>query len=333
MFSKDTLLKLLAPSAPTGFERAVADVIKDELAPFADSIETDPLGNLIVRKKGPGKKLMLAAHMDQIGFMVTDIDDKGFLRVARLGGIYLTNALARHVVLASGARGVLCEETDRDGKPLDFKHLFIDVGATCREEAEKAASIGDWAVFAPQVSLLGDSRVASPYMDDRAGCALLVEAFKLLERPDNDIYAVFTVQEEVGLRGAKTAAYAVDPDVGIAIDVTPAFDPPKAARGSVALGGGIAVKVMDSSVVCHPAVRALMEDAARKAGVKYQLEVLTAGGTDSGAISLSRGGVRTGVLSIPCRYVHSPAETIDMGDYEGGVKLLAHIMRHKLDIE
>ncbi len=329
MSARDTLLKLLAPSAPAGFEGAIAEVIEKELAPYADSIRTDALGNLIVTKNGPGKRLMLAAHMDQIGFIVSDIDEKGFLRVARLGGIFLKHTVGQHLVFESGARGILFDEVDRDGKELQFSHLFVDIGASSREEAEKKVKIGDWAVYAPNVTEMGN-RVASPYMDNRAGCALLVEAFKQLKSPQNEIVAVFTVQEELGLRGATTAAYAVDPDMGIALDVTLTGDAPKANRMSVKLGGGIAIKVMDSSVVCHPAVRKLMESTAQTHGIQWQHEVLTAGGTDSGAIHKSRAGVPCGVLSVPCRYVHSPAETIDLGDLEAGIRLLAAIMENPI---
>lgn len=328
MSVKQTLLDVLRPSAPTGFEGALAELIAKRLAGAADDIRTDALGNLIVTKKAKkegGKRLMFAAHMDQIGFIVTEADENGFLRLTTLGGINVPLSVARHVVFASGKQGVLHCETEREGKELAGTHLFADVGAATREEALAIAQIGDWAVYAPQVSELGN-RIASPYMDDRAGVALLMEAFLQAGACENEVVAVFTVQEEVGLRGATTAAYSVDPDLAIAIDVTPAGDTPKSVRLPVKLGAGPAVKVMDRSIVCHPQVRTLMEETAAKHGIPFQREVLPYGGTDSGAIHLTRGGVRSGVLSIPCRYVHSPVETIDLSDLEGGVSLLAAIM-------
>lgn len=333
MSIQKTLLDVLAPSAPTGFEGAVADIIKERLSSHADEIRTDALGNLIVIKKAKGnggKRIMFAAHMDQIGFMVTDIDEKGYLRLAALGGINVSVSVARPIVFASGKEGVIHCEMERDGKDLAMTHLFADVGATNREEAEKVAKIGDWAVYAPHVSIMG-KRIASPYMDDRAGVAMLMEAFIDAGDCGNEILAVFTAQEEVGLRGATTAAYALEPDLAIALDVTPAGDPPKAVRRSVTLGEGPAVKIMDNSIVCHPFVRNLMESTAAAHNIPCQPEVLNGGGTDSGAIHLSRGGIRSGVLSIPCRYVHSPVETVDMDDMENGVKLLAQIMRNKVD--
>lgn len=321
----DTLLKVLAPSAPSGFEGAAADAIEALLKGHVDELKRDVMGNLFAIHHGKGKKIMFAAHMDQIGFMVTNIDEKGFLRVTALGGINVQISMARHVVMASGKPGVLFGEMERDGKDLTMQHLFIDVGASCREEAESIARIGDWAVYAPQVSIMGE-RVSSPYMDNRSGCALLIDALLEAKKSDNEICAVFTVQEEVGLRGATTAAWQAEPDLAIAVDVTLVDCPPKAVRQSVQLGKGPAVKVMDRSVICHPEVRAMMEKVAQEKGIEYQLEVLAYGGTDSGAIHVSRGGVPSGVLSIPCRYVHTPAETIDMNDYWGGVRLLAAIM-------
>ena len=165
-------------------------------------------------------------------------------------------------------------------------------------------------------------------MDDRAGCAIVVEMLKRLGETDNDVYAVFTVQEEVGLRGAQAAAFDVNPDMGIALDVTLCGDTPKGPKISMKMGEGIAVKVLDSSLVCHPGVVRAMEEAAEKCGAKYQREVLTAGGTDAGAIQRTRGGVPVGVLSIPCRYVHSANETISLRDMENGVKLLTELVKN-----
>ncbi len=222
-----------------------------------------------------------------------------------------------------GKAGDLEIRAVEDEVQFPFRGLAGKRGPAFRVGADQAGGPEEERhfAFAPQ-------GVEVTRQDDRAvhGADQPVEAFKLLDKPRNEVCAVFTVQEEVGLRGATTSAYALEPDIGIALDVTPAGDMPKAARMTVGLGKGIAVKVMDNAVICHPTVRARMEEAAKDAGIPYQLEVLTAGGTDSGAIHLSRGGVPSGVLSIPCRYVHSPAETIDLGDLEGGIKLLAKLM-------
>lgn len=329
---KDTLLNLLAIPGPTGSESACADWIEKEIAPYVDETRRDTMGNLICVKhgngKGKGKKIMLSAHMDEIGFIVTGIEDEGFLRVMPLGGVRFDQVIACHVVLKSGAQGVVFFEGGHaPGTPLNAGRLFIDIGASSKEEAQQKAAIGDWAVVRPQVSDMG-KRVASPYMDDRSGCAVLLETMKQVKNSDNEIYAVFSTQEEVGLRGARTAAYAIQPDMGIALDVTLSNDYPMNKKGVTPskLGGGAAIKVMDSSVIAHPAVKSAMEEAAKKAGVPYQFEVLTGGGTDAGAIHLTGGGVPSGTLSVPCRYVHAPCEMVDISDLEACVGLLVALL-------
>ena len=186
---------------------------------------------------------------------------------------------------------------------------------------------GDFAVYAGEFTELANNLVAGTAMDDRAGCAILIEMLKRLGETKNEIVAVFTVQEEVGLRGAQAAAFDVAPDMGIALDVTLCGDTPKGPKIAVKAGAGIAVKILDNSLICHPGVVKAMEEAAERAGAKYQREVLTAGGTDAGAIQRSRGGVPSGVLSIPCRYVHSPNETVSLDDMENGVKLLCELLK------
>ncbi len=319
---KDTLLKLLAVHGATGHEEKIAAVIADMLRPYADSVETDVLGNLIVRKHGAGKRVMFAAHMDHIGFIATDADEHGFVRLYNVGGIDVSVSVGQRVVFENGVEGVIGAEEDIEGAPK-MQNLYADIGASTREEALARVAIGDVAVYAPGVSQLGEWRLASPAMDDRAGCAVLVEAFMQMAQANNEIVAVFTVQEEVGLRGARTAAYAVDPDFAIALDVTLTGDVPEAKpKMAVKLGAGAAIKVMDRSVICAPAVRDRLVSLAKAQNIPYQMEVLTAGGTDSGAIHQTRGGVPSGVVSIPCRYVHSAAETIDLRDMEAAVRLL-----------
>ncbi len=327
---KDTLLKLLAVHGATGHEEKIAAVIADMLRPYADSVETDALGNLIVRKNGAGKRVMLAAHMDHIGFIATDADKEGFVRVYNVGGIDVSVSLGQHVVFENGVKGVIGAEEDIEGAPK-MQHLYVDIGATSREEALSKVAIGDVAVYAPVVSELGDARLASPAMDDRAGCAVLAEAFMQMKEAKNEVVAVFTVQEEVGLRGARTAAYTVDPDYAIALDVTTTGDVPEAKpKMAVKLGAGAAIKVMDRSVICAPAVRDRLVKLSKEQNIPYQMEVLTAGGTDSGAIHQTRGGVPSGVISIPCRYVHSAAETIDLGDMEAAVRMLVGYVNEAL---
>lgn len=323
---KDTLLQLLTIPGPSGFESACADYIEAEMRPYVDEIRRDVMGNLVCVKKGApaGKRILLTAHMDEIGFIVTAIEEKGFLRVATIGGINPKVTAASHVVLASGAQGVLFTEAGTE--PAAF---FIDVGASTREEAEKKAQIGDWAVVRGVISDMGD-RVAAPYMDDRSGCAVLMETMRRLGKTDNEVIAVFTTQEEVGLRGATTAGYAADPDMAIALDVTHANDFPRTKEATThvvsELGKGAAVKIMDRGLIAMPTVVQALEDAAKKAGVPTQREILLGGATDGAAIHKARAGVPTGVISIPCRYVHAPCEMVDIRDLEGAVRILLALL-------
>jgi len=330
---RETLKKLLNAYGATGREDKVRAVIREMIAPYVDEIQEDVMGNLICVKHGDGCRVMLAAHMDQIGFVVSDIDEKGFLRVYYVGGIRRAVSLNRHVVFENGVHGVVSHEQEGFNPAENGMHqLFIDIGASSKEEAEKMVQLGDVAVYVPDVFELGADLMGSPAMDNRIGCAVLVEAIKQLKDCPNDVYAVFTVQEEVGLRGAKTAAFAIQPQLGIALDVTIAGDTPKGAKIAVEAGKGPCVKILDSSVICTPVVVRMMEDAAERAGIGYQREVLSGGGTDAGAMQLSRGGVASGVVSIACRYVHSACEVISISDAEGGAKLLAEMLSQKIEM-
>ncbi len=325
---RETLKRVLNAYGPAGREMKVAEVIREMVAPYVDTMEIDAMGDLICTKKGEGKRVMLAAHMDQIGFVVTGIDEKGFVRVHNVGGIRMVNSLNRHVVFGNGVHGVLSHE--QEGFKVaenSMRPLFIDIGARNRAEAEAKVKLGDMAVYVADAFELGDDLMASPAMDNRVGCAVVIEALKLLKDCPNEVVAVFTVQEEVGLRGAQAAAYDVNPDMGIALDVTLCGDTPNGPKISVRIGEGIAVKILDSSLICHPGVVKAMEEAAERVGAKYQREVPTAGGTDAGAIQRTRGGIPSGVLSIPCRYVHSPNETVSLDDMENGVKLLLELVK------
>lgn len=324
---KSTLKAVCEAFGPTGHETRVAAVIEDMIKPYVDEIRYDALGNLIAIKHGTGKRIMLAAHMDQIGFVVTSADENGFLRIHQLGGIARNVTLGRRVVFENGVEGVIYFEQTSEGGAydVDMSRMFIDIGASTREEALSRVSIGDAATYAPGVVDMG-ARMASPAMDNRAGCAVLIELLRDVETT-NELACVFTTQEEVGLRGARAAAFELKPDVGVALDVTPTRDMPKAVRHSVVLGEGPTIKIMDSSLICNPQVVADMRAAAERAGVKYQPEVLTAGGTDGAAMQLTHGGVPAGVISVPCRYVHTPVETVQISDVEGAVLLLREFVK------
>ena len=321
----ELLTSILTAYGATGRETGVRKVIEKALTGHVDSMETDVMGNLIATKKGDGtgKRIMLSAHMDHIGLMVMDADKHGYIRVCNVGGIRPANMVAQHVVFENGAVGVIGADEGVKGA-LEMRHLYIDVGAETREEALAIAPIGEVAVAAPRIARLGEHRLASPAMDDRIACYIQAQA--MLELPEtlkNDVVAVFSVQEEVGLRGAAAAAFAVNPDMGIALDVTGVGDiPGHENHVPMALGKGAAVKIMDRSLICTPAVVDLMLDAAKENGIMVQREVLPYGGTDAGAIQKTRGGVPSGVISIPCRYIHSAAETVDLRDVEACVELV-----------
>lgn len=318
----ELLKKVLKPVAPSGLEEPVAAVIREEVAPYVDSIETDALGNLICVKNGTEanpEKIMLSAHMDHIGYIVTGIEKEGFLRVTNVGGISPTMSLTRHVSFPNGVQGVVVSEVSKD---TAMKDLFVDIGAQDKADAETMVQIGDVCVYANDCFQLGANRVASPAMDDRAACALLIRFLQTVGATKQTIIAVFSVQEEVGCRGAKVASFAKAPDKGIAIDVTAWGDTPGTKQPDIKLGEGIAVKVMDHGSISNPDLREALLAAGGQAGVKTQREVLPFGGTDASAMQTSRGGIPVCTLSIPCRYVHSACEVVDLRDVEGGVKLL-----------
>ena len=314
--------KLDACHGISGNEKAISAVLSELAAPYVDECTTDVLGNLICRKKGRGPKVMFAAHMDSIGLMVTHIGEEGFLRVGTVGGVRPANILHSMVRFSNGTLGAVSTQAE-DLSKLKADDLYLDIGAKDRAEAERLVSIGDTAAYVGDVVPMGN-RLVSPYLDDRIGCLVLLMAMEQIKESSNDLYFVFTVQEEVGLRGAKPAAYGIDPDYGIAVDVTGSDDTPGSKHGcSAKLGGGAGVKVMDASVICHPEMVKRLNQLAREQDISVQPDVPRTGGTDAGAIHISRVGVLTGGISIPCRYIHSPAEMVERSDVEACARLAA----------
>lgn len=308
---------------PSGREDAVREAIAAIAGEYIDDVTTDALGNLICRKKGSGKKVLFAAHMDSIGVVATYIDEKGFIRFSQVGGLFKGDLINITVRFANGMRGVISYEEKTPFKDLTLDNLFIDIGAKDRADAEKQVQVGDFAVFeAPRFEQNGV--LCGPYLDNRIGCVTLLRAMEQVGETDNDLYFVFTAQEEVGLRGAGAAAFAVQPDVAIAVDVTDTGDlPERKTPMAVDMGKGPAVKVMDRSVICTPAVCAALERAAHDCGVATQREILQFGGTDTAALQKARAGVQAGAVSIPTRYIHSPSEMCAVSDVEDAAKLLA----------
>lgn len=329
MDTYELIVKLTAIYGPSGREQAIAKTISELARPYADEVVTDTLGNLIVHKKGSGPKLMLAAHMDTIGLVVTYIEANGALRVGKLGGITPKEIRNAPVRFENGTYGAVKVHGKADEDKLTVDDLYIDIGAGSREEAQRMVRLGDAAVFSG-CAMPTRSRVISPYLDNRVSCAVLLNVLEQMKESAYDLYLIFTVQEELGLRGAKTAAYGIDPEYAIVVDVTSACDWQGTAKtGSAVLGGGAAIKVMDTSVICHPEMVDKLSALATEKEIKAQMDVLTKGGTDAGAIHQSRLGVITGGVSIPCRYPHTPTSMVELADVEACIKLLTTFAENK----
>ena len=322
----DLLKKLVEAFGPSGFEDGMRDLIRPEVEQYADDISVDNLGNLIALKKGDGSglKVMLAAHMDEIGVMVSHVTEEGFCRFTNIGGVMPHNLNGSRVQFANGTVGIISSDrvTDRSKIHGLDKH-FIDVGATSK--ADCPVSVGDPAGFKREFLAQG-KRLTAKSMDDRIGCVIAIEALKRLKSTPHDVYFAFTVQEEVGVRGALTAANHIDPDVGIALDVTMTGDLPESAPMAIALGDGAAIKVKDGGMIAHVGLVNLMKQRAEEAKIPYQLEVLLGGSTDARSMQVSNGGAAAGCISIPCRYVHSQSETVDADDVEACIQLLVEIL-------
>ena len=322
---------LNAAHGPSGDEGGIREVIARLAQPFADEVRTDTLGNLIVRKKGAGPKVMFAAHMDSIGFIVTHMEKEGFLRVGRLGGISPKEAAYTPVRFKNGVRGVVVPEEKADFGKLKLDECYLDIGAKDEAQAKEMVQVGDTAVY-DSPCFENNGKVVSPYLDNRISCAILLKTLEAVGESPNDLYFVFTVQEEVGIRGGKTAAWGVDPAYGIAVDVTDVDDTPGSEKsGTVQLGKGAAIKVMDSSVICAPQVVSRLEALAKEGNIPAQRDILRAGGTDAGAIHITRAGVMTGGISVPCRYIHTPVEMADLGDAQDCVRLAAAFAQCELE--
>lgn len=328
---EQTLRRVLAAFGPSGHEfQGISSCIQTLVEDVVDEIHTDALGNLICIKHGAdrSRQALLMAHMDHVGLMVTEITEQGFLRVTPVGGLSPDKFLYRQVVFANGTHGVVSHESALELKTTDItmKHLYVDIGAASREDAQHRVSVADMCVYAPYALSLANRRIAAPAMDDRAGCAVVIEVLRRLTDCPWDVCAVFSVQEELGLRGASVAAFGQNPAFAVALDVCPTGDTPNAAPLGIKLGDGPALKVMDAHSISHVGLRRYMESKAKEQGVPFQLEILPYGGTDSAAIQRSRSGVVSATLSIPSRYVHSACEMVDLGDMDNAASLLTAIL-------
>ncbi|MGH3029584.1 MAG: M42 family metallopeptidase, partial [Gaiellaceae bacterium] len=326
-----------------GFEDEIRERIEELVRPHVDEVRVDPLGNLIAERRGNGgPRLMLDAHMDEIGFMVSYVEEGGWLRIVRIGG-WDERIVAAHAltILADGGRKVrgivgaipphVLKEADRE-RPLTLEDAFVDVGAESRAEVEEMGiRVGSPALIAYPFERLNDRAVVGKALDDRAGCAVLVKTLESLAGDPLDVtlFANFAVGEEVGLRGARTAAAQIEPDVALALEGTVAADVPgiAPARQPTALGAGPAITVMDQTIVVSPVVVRALTELADAEGIPFQYKLPAVGGTDAGAIHVSGRGVLAGVVSVPCRYIHSPFSILRLDDLEHAIRLTTAFVR------
>jgi len=343
------LKELTDANGIAGNEQEPREVMRKYIAPYADEVTTDHLGSLIARKRGAadGPKIMVAGHLDEIGFMVTHIDEHGFLRFQTVGGWWEQVMLAQRVtvmtrkgnipgVIGSKPPHILSPEARKN--PVDKKEMFIDIGALSREEAQQfGVRPGDPVVPVCDFTVMRNEKMLmAKAWDNRIGCAIAIEVLRRLKDADhpNTVYGVGTVQEEVGLRGAKTSTFEIRPDIGFSVDVGIAGDTPGVSEKEALakVGKGPQILIYDGSMIAHRALRDFVTDTAEEAGIPYQFDYVAGGGTDAGAIHVTASGVPSLAVSIPTRYIHTHAAILHRDDFENAVKLLVEVIR-RLDRE
>ncbi len=331
---KEILKQICPVFAPSGRETKMMQAIQAMVKDYADEIKIDTLGSLMVLKKGKdaSKKLMFAAHADEIGLVVTRIDEFGFLSFSVVGGVNVKAKMGGvRVVFENGTVGIVCKREAMKANSVAEHDLFIDIAASSKEEATKLVKVGDFAVFQGDCIEQGNF-VFSKALDDRAGCAVLIKTLQKMKKPQYDTWFVFTTQEEVGTRGAQTATYQIEPDFAFAIDVTLVGDNPQEYPVNMRCGEGVAIKARDRSIIVPVKLLDFLTDLAAANKIPYQMEVLPFGGTDAGAIQISKKGVLTGALSIPCRYVHTASEMIHKSDLQATMDMVLAIIRSKIEL-
>ncbi|WP_409370382.1 M42 family metallopeptidase [Lysinibacillus sp. 38-6] len=331
-----------------GNERAPREVMKKYIAPYADSVETDNLGSVIAKKVGDenGPKIVVAGHLDEVGFMVTQIDDKGFIKFQTVGGWWSQVMLAQRVTITTrkgeeiigviGSKPPHILPADVRNKVVDIKDMFIDVGAASKEEVlDWGVRPGDMVTPYFEFNVMkNDKYLLAKAWDNRIGCAIAIDVMKALkdEKHPNILYSVGNVQEEVGLRGAKTATHKIQPDIGFAVDVGVAGDTPGVTpkESTSKMGAGPQIVVYDASMVSHRGLREFVLDVADENNIPYQFEAMAGGGTDAGSIHVTANGVPALSIGIATRYIHSHAGILHRDDYDNAVKLMVEVIK-KLD--
>jgi endoglucanase len=332
----ETLEKLSNACGVTGREEEIAGLMKKFLRPYVDEVKEDKLGNVIGIKKGKknAPKVMIAAHMDEIGLLVKNITEEGFLQFAKIGGIDDRVLLAQKVIVYTekgplhgiiGSKPPHIQKEEERKRVISCDKLFIDIGAANREEVKRmGVRIGDVVCFDVKFARIGKNIVIGKALDDRVGCAAMIEALKRLEKTECTIYAVGTVQEEVASRGAATSAFGIYPDVAFALDVTVTGDTPgvKEVEAPIRMREGPALTVADSGIIVPQKVLRLLIDAAEENKIPYQLEAGVPGSTDAARILLTREGIPSGAICVPTRYIHSPTSLLSLKDVEQSIELV-----------
>jgi putative aminopeptidase FrvX len=312
----ELLKKLAETNAPSGSEENVRKIISEEAGKYADDITVDTLGNLIVRKKGPGKRIMLTAHMDEPGVIATVIDDKGFVYFSPLGSVKPGALHGSKMVFLDGSIGIAASKAEKYEKTSD---LYID------PLKKNTVSLGDSAVFATCFEVCG-SIISGKAISSRAGCYILLQTLKSIQSSNNDLYFVFTVQHLLGSRGAGIAASRINPGYAISIGAAPCDDVPGGAKLPLKIGEGPSVKIMDNTIICHPVIKRRIIEAAKAENIKIQYEISEKEGSDSGAIHLRGAGAVSGAISIPIRYYNTAFEIADLYDVNGAAAILKKII-------
>ncbi|MCI0184299.1 M42 family metallopeptidase [Sulfoacidibacillus ferrooxidans] len=327
---KDLIHTLTIPSGPSGYELPVKNVIEELIRPFVDECYEDVLGNLYAIKKGSSstheKTVMIVAHMDEPALSVIDIDDVGFLRISPLGPLRPSALVGARVVFArTGRRGIVGAEHGIAMKDLEFSHLFVDIGANSQSTAQEFVEIGDAATFAYGFDEVSEQLLVGHALDNRVGCALLIDALQHAQS-NHTIVGVFSVQKEVGSRGAKVAGHRIHPSVAVVLDVSPTGDTPKSERLALSLGQGVGIKVLDAGMVVAPKWRDQLVDAAKAVEASYQIEVSPRTTSDAGAIFLTQDGIPTCGLVVPARYVGTPSQMVHLEDVTSAKKVLGSFL-------
>jgi len=330
---KDLLKRLTEVHGPCGYEGPVRGLIRAEVEGLADEVRIDRLGNLHARVKGQGHglRVMVAAHMDEIGMMVTHVDEKGFARFTYVGDLWTSTLVGNRFVFPDGTLGIVnVEKYEKRPQIKDLSKLYLDFGARDRESCP--VRVGDVATFQRSFLDLG-ARWVGKAMDDRVGCLIQIEVLRRVAgQTPHEIHFVFTVQEELDSQGALTSAFAIQPDISIALDVTGSGDLPEAIPFPVVLGKGPAIRISDRAMLAHPGVKDWMVRTAEANDIPYQLEVVAGITTDAEKMQQAGVGSATGVLSIPCRHLHTPSEMVDAHDVEHAINLMLALLSGPIDV-